>query len=91
MKRDEEDILKRGAPLVLRPKGRSWATLVEGLPKFTNDFMKGGRKQARLKKKRPGTHRSHARSKQARIPNLNSKAALMCTSSLNRKSKSKIT
>jgi len=50
MEGDEVEISKRGGSLVLRPKKTSWATLFESLDKFTDDFMKGGRKQARLKK-----------------------------------------
>lgn len=52
MQGDEVEIVKRGASLVLRPKKTSWATLVESLDKFTDDFMGSGRKQPRLQKRR---------------------------------------
>ena len=45
MKGDEVKILKKGESLVLRPRGKSWATLLESLEKFTDDFMGSGRKQ----------------------------------------------
>jgi antitoxin VapB len=48
---DEVEISKRGASLVLRPKRTSWATLIESLQKFTDDFMEGGRKQPKLQKR----------------------------------------
>jgi antitoxin VapB len=51
MEGDEVEILKRGASLVLRPKRTSWATLVESLEKFTDDFMESGRRQPRLQKR----------------------------------------
>lgn len=41
----EVEIRKRGDSLVLRPKQQSWATLVESLKKFTDDFMADGRQQ----------------------------------------------
>lgn len=49
---DEVEISKRGASLVLRPKRTSWATLIESLQKFTDDFMENGRKQAKLQKRK---------------------------------------
>ena len=51
MKGDEVEIVKRGASLVLRPKRKSWAALINSLEKFTDDFMEGGRKQPRLQKR----------------------------------------
>ena len=51
---DEVDIQRRGSTLVLRPKRASWTPLIESLEKFTDDFMKDGRKQPPLqKRKRP--------------------------------------
>jgi antitoxin VapB len=50
MNGDEVEISKRGASLVLRPKRTSWAILIESLQKFTDDFMKNGRKQPKLQK-----------------------------------------
>ena len=54
MEGDEVEISKRGASLVLRPKRTSWATLVESLQKFTDDFMEGGRRQPKLHGRLPG-------------------------------------
>ena len=51
MEGDEVEILKKGESLVLRPKANSWAPLIESLEKFTDDFMKGGRKQRRAQKR----------------------------------------
>lgn len=51
MEGDEVEIQRRGASLVLRPKKKSWAALIESLEKFTDDFMKKGRKQPRLEKR----------------------------------------
>lgn len=45
LKGDEVEIVKKGEVLVLRPKKRSWAALTGSLSKFTDDFMKQGRKQ----------------------------------------------
>jgi antitoxin VapB len=42
---DEVEIQKRGETVVLRPKKKSWASLIASLPKFTADFMRRGRKQ----------------------------------------------
>lgn len=52
MEGDEVEISKRGASLVLRPKRTSWATLIESLQKFTDDFMENGRKQPKLQKRK---------------------------------------
>ena len=48
----EVEIVKRGSSLVLRPCKRSWAPLFQSLNKFTDDFMKNGRKQPRTQKRR---------------------------------------
>jgi antitoxin VapB len=48
----EVEIIKKGASLVLRPCRRSWAPLFDSLNKFSDDFMKGGRKQLRLEKRK---------------------------------------
>jgi antitoxin VapB len=45
---DEVEILKKGRSLVLRPRRRSWASLVRSLDRFTDDFMAAGRDQGRL-------------------------------------------
>ncbi len=42
---DEVEIQRRGNVLVLRPKKKSWVALIEGLKKFTDDFMAKGRRQ----------------------------------------------
>ena len=52
MEGDEVEISKKGASLVLLPKRRSWAALIESLERFTDDFMEGGRKQPQLQKRR---------------------------------------
>lgn len=41
----EVEIERRGNVLMLRPRRKSWAALVESLKKFTNDFMAKGRRQ----------------------------------------------
>lgn len=41
----EVEIRKRGDTLILRPKRRSWRTLLESLEKFSDDFMAAGREQ----------------------------------------------
>ena len=41
----EVEIRKQGDSLVLRPRRRSWAALIESLTKFTPDFMQQGRRQ----------------------------------------------
>jgi len=51
MEADEVEIVKRGTSLLLRPKGKSWAAFFESLEKFTDDFMKSGRKQPRTQKR----------------------------------------
>jgi len=49
---DEVEIQKKGDSLVLRPKKKSWALLVESLDKFTEDFMANGRKQPSVQKRK---------------------------------------
>jgi len=49
---DEVEILKKGNSLVLRPKKKSWSSLVESLDKFTEDFMAIGRKQPAIQQRR---------------------------------------
>lgn len=51
MEGDEVEIVKRGASLVLRPKKKSWGALIKSLEKFTDDFMRGGRRQPRVQKR----------------------------------------
>ena len=48
---DEVEIQKKGDSLVLRPKKKSWSSLVESLDKFTEDFMSNGRKQPPIQKR----------------------------------------
>jgi antitoxin VapB len=42
---DEVEIRRKGGSLILRPKKQSWAALIDSLEKFTDDFMKDGRRQ----------------------------------------------
>ena len=48
---DEVEIQKKGEVLVLRPKKKSWAALVQSLRKFTDDFMEKGRSQPPVQKR----------------------------------------
>lgn len=48
---DEVEILKKGQAVVLRPKKKSWAALIESLQKFTDDFMEKGRNQPPVQKR----------------------------------------
>jgi len=48
---DEVEIVKRGNALVLRPKRKSWAALINSLQKFTDDFMEKGRGQPPVQKR----------------------------------------
>jgi len=48
---EEVEILKKGKILVLRPKRKSWAVLMDSLQKFTDDFMEKGRKQLPVQKR----------------------------------------
>jgi antitoxin VapB len=45
LKGSEVEIQKKGEVLILRPKRKSWALFFESLEKFSDDFMKSGRKQ----------------------------------------------
>ena len=42
---EEVEIRKQGSSLILRPRKKSWAALIESLKKFTDDFMEQGRNQ----------------------------------------------
>jgi antitoxin VapB len=48
---DRVEIQKRRNALVLSPTKKSWAALIASLDKFTDDFMKGGRKQHAVQKR----------------------------------------
>ena len=48
---DEVEILRKGKILVLRPKRKSWAALIDSLQKFTDDFMEKGRRQLPVQKR----------------------------------------
>ena len=45
MEGDEVEIQRKGNALVLRPKKKSWTSLIKSLEQFTEDFMAQGRKQ----------------------------------------------
>ncbi len=45
MEGTEVEIQRRGDALILRPKRKSWAPLLESLDKFSDDFMESGREQ----------------------------------------------
>jgi antitoxin VapB len=45
LKGNEVEIQKKGEVLILRPKRKSWALFFESLGKFSDDFMKSGRKK----------------------------------------------
>jgi antitoxin VapB len=49
---EEVEIRRKGDALILRPKKRSWASLIESLDKFTDDFMAEGRRQPPIQKRR---------------------------------------
>jgi antitoxin VapB len=49
---DEVEIQKKGDALVLRPKKKSRAALIESLNRFTDDFMDKGRKQPPIQSRR---------------------------------------
>ena len=51
MEGDEVEIQRKGNTLVLRPKKKSWTSLVKSLEQFTEDFMSHRRKQPRIQKK----------------------------------------
>ena len=49
---EEVEIHRKGDDLVLRPKKRSWAALIESLDRFTDDFMAEGRRQPPVQARR---------------------------------------
>jgi antitoxin VapB len=49
---EEVEIRRQGDALMLLPRKRSWAALVESLHKFTDDFMAEGRRQPSPQKRR---------------------------------------
>jgi antitoxin VapB len=52
LKGDEVEIRKSGTALVLRPKRTSWAALEQSLEKFSDDFMRRGRRQPPVQKRK---------------------------------------
>jgi antitoxin VapB len=48
----EVEIVKKGTSPGASPCRRSWAPLFDSLDKFSDDFMKAGRKQLRLEKRK---------------------------------------
>ena len=48
----EVEITRRGNALVLRPKRKSWAPLIQSLERFTADYMAAGRRQPRRERRR---------------------------------------
>jgi antitoxin VapB len=48
---DEVESRRRDDQLILRPKAHSWASLVESLTKFSDDFMAEGRQQPPVQKR----------------------------------------
>ena len=42
---DEVQIRRKGSALIPRPMRQSWATLIDSLSKFSDDFMQKGRRQ----------------------------------------------
>jgi antitoxin VapB len=42
---DEVEIRRKGSALILRPMRKSWATLIDSLARFSDDFMQEGRRQ----------------------------------------------
>jgi len=45
LKGEEVEIRRKGESLILRPRKQSWASLIDSLQKFTDDFMVKGRRQ----------------------------------------------
>jgi antitoxin VapB len=41
----EVEIQRRGKAIILRPKRKSWTTLLKSLERFSDDFMEDGRQQ----------------------------------------------
>ena len=51
---EEVEIQRRGHTLMIRPKKLTWQPLTDSLAMFTKDFMRGGRQQLPIqKRKRP--------------------------------------
>lgn len=48
---DVVEIIRKGRSLVLRPRRRSWTSLVRNLDRFTDDFMAAGRHHGRVQKR----------------------------------------
>ena len=48
----EVEITKDGDAVILRPKRRSWAPLIESLDRFTEDYLAGRRRQPRLERRK---------------------------------------
>ena len=48
---EEVEIRKRGNTIVIRPRARSWALLLDSLEKFSDDFMTVRSKQPPLDKR----------------------------------------
>ena len=44
---EEVEIRRQGGSLILRPRRKSWAALIESLKKFSDDFMEQSRQQPR--------------------------------------------
>ena len=49
---DEVEIERKGSALILRPTGKSWNALVRSLDKFTDDFMRNGRNQPQVQRRK---------------------------------------
>jgi antitoxin VapB len=49
---DEVEIRRKGSALILRPMKKSWATLIDSLGKFSDDFMDEGRRQPPVQHRR---------------------------------------
>lgn len=47
----EVEITRHGDALILRPKRRSWAPLIESLGRFTDDYLARRRRQPRREKR----------------------------------------
>jgi len=50
---DEIEMKKQRGALVLRPTRKSWASLIESLKEFSDDFMERGRNQPPAQSRRP--------------------------------------
>ena len=49
---DEVEIERKGNALILRPTAKSWNALVRSLDKFTDDFMRNGRNQPQVQRRK---------------------------------------